>query len=503
MSFEPVFETVTLSGKKCEVSDRVKAECRTDVSNENVVKIINVSAYSVIKESEVNGDKIKFTGKTYFYVCYEDEGGSPAKYECATEFFGELKADCINEDSFIKIRCVTEKAEADTSGIKLSLSARVAVYATVENEEKFDFINGGENVVADVKSATFKKRVAKVKSVYPVEEEFEVPFVIQDVLSHRAEVTVNSVQCGVGSLIVDGEVLLSAILLQNGDKKDIIKEQRALPFRAELDCDTAMPVCDAVAEVSVKSFKTDISVDEEKAKSYVSASITVNIDGEVFDDEELSVCDDVFSITEEVKTERATLSMPKEIGQKTFVVPVRGKADVDAVAEGGEIVAAFNERAEIVSYTLTENGINVLGTLAATVLYKTAEGRTVSSKAETSFETLLDYPVGNNASVRLCATANNAKCQLVNAAEAEISADVVITVYSESFEQVGYVKNATSCGEKKTCDSAISVYIPMEGETLWSLSKRLNVVPEQLTETNKELQFPLTGKERIVVYRQK
>ena len=36
-----------------------------------------------------------------------------------------------------------------------------------------------------------------------------------------------------------------------------------------------------------------------------------------------------------------------------------------------------------------------------------------------------------------------------------------------------------------------------------ALAKRLNVCPKSLVETNSDLQFPLTGKERIVVYRRK
>ena len=51
--------------------------------------------------------------------------------------------------------------------------------------------------------------------------------------------------------------------------------------------------------------------------------------------------------------------------------------------------------------------------------------------------------------------------------------------------------------------AAISVYIPLEGEGLFSLAKRLNVSPESLVNTNRELNFPLSGKERIVIYRQK
>ena len=60
-----------------------------------------------------------------------------------------------------------------------------------------------------------------------------------------------------------------------------------------------------------------------------------------------------------------------------------------------------------------------------------------------------------------------------------------------------------TAGLKKVNDSAVSVYIPLDGEGLFALAKRLNVCPETLVATNPDLQFPLTGKERIVIFRQK
>ena len=55
--------------------------------------------------------------------------------------------------------------------------------------------------------------------------------------------------------------------------------------------------------------------------------------------------------------------------------------------------------------------------------------------------------------------------------------------------------------EENPC--AISVYIARSGEDVFSLAKRLNQCPDKIKETNKDLQFPLNGDERIVVYRQK
>ena len=84
-----------------------------------------------------------------------------------------------------------------------------------------------------------------------------------------------------------------------------------------------------------------------------------------------------------------------------------------------------------------------------------------------------------------------------------MEADVYFTVYPEERNEVRIIGEVKPLGEKKKNDSALSVYIPVEGEDLWSLSKRLNVCPSALIATNTDLTFPLTGKERIVVYRQK
>ena len=80
---------------------------------------------------------------------------------------------------------------------------------------------------------------------------------------------------------------------------------------------------------------------------------------------------------------------------------------------------------------------------------------------------------------------------------------MVLSISPYKTQTVNYVKEITACGEKKLEDWAISVVIPFKGEDLWSLSKRLNQSPEEITMANKDLTFPLSGEERIVIYRQK
>jgi len=59
-------------------------------------------------------------------------------------------------------------------------------------------------------------------------------------------------------------------------------------------------------------------------------------------------------------------------------------------------------------------------------------------------------------------------------------------------------------GEKKAeKTNAISVYVGRRGDDLWTTAKRLSLTPEGLQESEPALTFPLTGEERILIYRRK
>ena len=87
--------------------------------------------------------------------------------------------------------------------------------------------------------------------------------------------------------------------------------------------------------------------------------------------------------------------------------------------------------------------------------------------------------------------------------ECEAEAALKITVADGEFKNTRYVSEISECGEKVVNDSAISVYIPSAGDDLWTTAKKLNTSPESIQTTNPELNFPLTGNERILVFRGK
>ena len=138
-----------------------------------------------------------------------------------------------------------------------------------------------------------------------------------------------------------------------------------------------------------------------------------------------------------------------------------------------------------------------------TCLFKDTDGKIFSRKLESPFEASTQIAGVCDYDYTVRALAGMARVRLLSDTQIEISAKLSFTVYPFEKCNVSLIKEVKSLGAKPIEKHAISVYIPCEGEELWSLAKRLNVCPEVLCETNKDLQFPLTGKERILIYRQK
>lgn len=501
MPLEPIFQDIQLSQKRNNLKEHVKVECKTDLPKDGVSKILNVTARSVVTSSEVLDDRINYEGRATFFICYQTDDAEISKIECGSEFKGTIKTQDQGDCKAIVFSCV-EKTETDFSGGRLCVSGYVALDVHLTECKRVSALTGGNDLITDCSEMEILKGYGVRETVFPVSQDFEVNYRIEDVLSQRADTVITSVQCGVGSIIVDGEILVSAILLQSREKKDIIRENKIMPFRAEIECEDAMPSMCATAFAKEKFFKTDISVDQERGKSLISASATLILSGEVYGAENLSIVADVFSINDNLIVEKDECAFVKPCDVRSESKEICITAVTDSLPVGTSLIDCIGEKAEVLNVECVADGLLITGSLGVTIFFKDADGKVFARKSESPFETTISCACDRDCEYTVKAFAVKSGIRLVSDTQTEIRAMAYFTVYPFEKCNVQMVKAIKSVGEKPKPTHALSVYIPCEGEELWSLAKRLNVRPDDLINANKELQFPLSGKERIVVFRQ-
>lgn len=502
MEFEPVLEKIDCSSRKKNLFDQIKFDCKGEVDAQNITSILNVSSWVVISETKVETGQISYGGKANFYVCYLDLDSKLCKTECAVEFKGNIKDDSVCEEDKIIIDAIVDKYSYDLSGAYLTLNGYISVKAQVEGNCSVGVIVGGEDLVVNQREFSFVKNCGVKKANYPLEEEFILSYPVQEVLSHRAEAIITAVQCGVGCIIVDGEVLLSAIMLQKNDNNDIIKETNSIPYRMEIECEECMPSMQAIARVKEKSFKIDITVDPEKNQSVMRASVSLAFQGEAFYFENLNIAEDLFCTQKEIEISHANINYSLVKEMKHCYSNFTGRVSVQELPIGCVLLALIDEQCEVLKVEC-DNQTKITGTIFATAILRDNEGKIFTIRLETPFESQLDILFEQNINLSVCGKVKSSKARIVSLTETEIDCELYFTIYPEEKNQVRVIDQVKLLGDKIQPTSAISVYIPTRGEELWSLAKRLNQTPEKLIETNPELQFPLEGNERIVVYRQK
>ena len=498
---EPKFEDICLYQKKLSLLDRKKIECKTEVSVDNITRILNIHLKPIITKSQVLNGVIEYDGVATFFVCYIDKDGKIRKCECNSEFSGNIKSADITECCFASLYAVDCRSEADTSLTMLNLSGSILITAMVNEKKMVSVLSNSQDLICNHKEIDIAKSYGVRESVYPIQEDFEVLGVVEEVICQQAEAQITSVACGVGSIIVDGNVYFQAIFLQSEEKKDIIKETKVSPFRIEIDYPECMPTMNAFARVWAKSLKTEISVDANKNLSQVSCTIVLRLEGEAYTTESIPVIADAFSKTHnlEVIDREIIHHMPNKIEGSQMVV--KAVAQTEELPVGTMLVCSFGERAEIVSTEKIENGISVAGLTSIEGLFRDIDGNLFTRKLEAPFVAEVNCSKLAYEDVLCLATSGTLK--MVSATELEITCQLAFTIYSWQENSQRFITAVNVLGEKQPNGFAISVYLPTVNEDLWALSKRLNTSPEELLETNPELQFPLSGKERIVVFRGK
>lgn len=500
MAIQPVYESVKINKNKKAPSVKIKVESKTEIPTDTVGKVLNVSVFAGCPQVNASSGKVEFTGRAVFNVIYQNSDGALVKSESFQEYSGSI--DCEESVCGATVVVAAEKTDYDVSGTRLILSAVLSAEPSLFCNEEISFLTSDENEIVDKKESVFIKSLGVRQGVFPVEEEFELDYEIAEVLSQKASAYVTAVQCGVGCVIIDGEAVVSALLLQNVEKSDIIKETKTLPFRVELEYEEAMPAFTAVAFCAEKSLKSDVSVDPEKGTSVVAISLALNFEAEAFSEESLSVVQDAFSITEKTETENGECEFTKPDELRACRVKLVGRAGAE-IPQDAKITAVGSETIDINSVSVVEGGLKFSGIIGAKAYFKDEEGNFNALTLEAPFEEKAECAVPDSENMEIKAVVHSGTARIISPTEAEISVSAEINAVFSNAQKINFIKSVKTTGEKTPCESAISVYIPMEGEELWSLSKRLNVSPETLIATNGELHFPLTGKERIVIYRQK
>ena len=493
MSMKPQYETYRYTGEVCHLKSQSIVECRLNGSE--IGSIIAVQAKAVPIECSCADGEVRYSGKLLLCVLYEDGERKICRTERGAEFFHKAEGDKVTPACFSKILFSIDNVSHRREGSGLYVSVIVGADASVYGSRQIEYLVGGENVETKRETLTVCKTVC-ISGEAEAEDEFETDNV-GDVLLHSENAVVTSVSVGAGELTVEGELNLNVCVLKNDDS--LCSYERLLPFKIQIPSEEAFGKVSASARVCVKTAELTATVDEEKGKSKIVFAYSLCADCFLSVKDEISAATDAFSTQSYLSLQYANDGGRYLTNQIKYTERVSGVAALSPVLDGEYFLqAAVLPRAEI-TCKRTERGAEAEGVVLAEILLREADGGCKPCTLSLPFMFPIDAQ-GDELEADCIVCGLNVRRKKDGETEAEATLKICVKTYERLNWE--YVSELTEGEPYEETDAAISIFLPLAGENLWQVAKRLRQSPEQLKNSNPNLEFPVRDGERIFVYRQ-
>ena len=495
MAIKPSYETYRYTTEICKANSQSIVECR--LSGSEIASVLAVYAQASVTESSCVNGEIKYSGKLVVTVVYEDNERRICRAERGAEFSHKAVNPVVTPSNFASVFFSTDNVSwrREGSGLYISVvvGAECIVYASVATE----YLSGGENLVVKKETVPVLKVVSCSASTQ-ADDEFETDYV-GDILMRSETVCVTKTQVEGGQVCVWGEILLNLCALK--DDLSLCSYERIIPFHAVVPCTEADPTNFAWARASVKDVQLSASTDEDKGKTKIEVETDLRIDVAVYQKDGIEAVCDAYSTDSETECIRQKLT--GEYIEKTlrFTERIGGACALsESVDYSDSLLCALLPKAEA-EIKKGENGYEAEGVATATLIVRNGDGNAKSIALSLPF--LFPVPMEDceRAEVEGVVCGLSVRQKKEGEAVADATLKLTVKIYQKTDGE--YLSEIKETGAREQNESAISVYLPKAGDDLWTTAKRLGRTPEDLEKSNPELKFPLNGKERIFVYRQK
>lgn len=473
--------------KKIVIAPTVFSE-EIDVPSSN--KMLSAAATASLLSTEARSGELPVSGKLNIRTVYADD--EILCFERQADFSATLSLPQLTPTS--KVILLVRVTNVDVSGVANDkVIVTYVLYGYFVNELMLSFATSDDpDILTLEKEFPVETVMPLANARVQAAQSFEMKRAISKILCHTSDLIINSVTPTEGQYQVDGFVNVTVTALDT--EKDFFYETFSVPYSAALS-DNVTPesvvLLDGTENTTITSESGSgaIIVDSD-VELFGSVILTTTVKG-VCDaycvENELAVASDNYTIDTHVCYRRI-----RERVSATTKIPSGALKSI-----AGVTALTVEELHFVNNFGLTAEGV-----AKANVIYLTHEGETAGITATVPFSVNVAKDYDCDTALAPSINIAGAAVRIVGSGEIEANIDLIINARGVKTQEMTLVSSMEK-GEKKENDNvAISLYIVEKGETVWQVAKAMSATEDRLLAQNPDLELPLKGGEKILVYRE-
>ena len=479
-----------ISANRKELLGGVLFRERAEFSDPENKKILGMSAKTKILGFETVAGAVKVDLKTTFRLVSRAEDGTFRHDIAETEQTETITDERLTPTS--KVCLFATVTETKKSGGDPEATVEISGWFIADNQ--LTVLNACVPGVY-CKTAPFKAETATalmpggLSLTYTDESRMNVDHLVD----FAVEANVTNVFSGAGSYRIEGDIYIR--IFAQSDDGQCFSQMFTHSFGTEISDERITPESDVDIDVTVKSAELSLA---DGDKRLIICDVGLSFCGAQSETIEKETIVDAFSPTEEITVKSEEKTVTEGFCLRSLREKITGK-----LTPVGGINELFGILDPAVSVTLSsENGSYCLeGVLQADVLYLSDKDVSRGQTAEIPFRIPLAFDTRCDSFALPSVIITNVAAKS-RGGEVDLSFEAIINVKGVSEKQISVVSEIETGAPKEEDDFAISLYIVQKGETLWDVAKALNTSEETLLRQNADVPLPLSGGEKVILYRE-
>lgn len=497
MAINTITKTVNTDYERTLDGKQIVTQCNFDTqSRGGVSKLCALSGDVQIIKAQTLSKQLKISGRLALKLVYLDGEKQLKNFDYISDFAEDVNDDCIVADMPCIVSAHIVDIQSGVAGNEIKVQTVIELIPSVVEISTNEIIADAEGALALKESACYQKYLGVIDEEFSLSEEYATGVKIDDVLLYDAKAIVLGVENNADKLEVSGQAEICLVYNAEGS---VSTKNITIPFVQQ----TAVSGENLTACVTAKIKDSKLVIEGDEKDNVFKTYVTVSLSGFVMQSQEDETIADLYSTENQLNVTRIQTSYLKQTGVKKYEERISGSVAVEDGESIQSIVSAIVTQNTLSSLIAMDDELLAEGVATTSVIYKNAEGENKCIQVELPYSlqfpskgTLQDDLLSGNAIATDCTYKKKRD------KEVEITLAILVSVCSRRKISAQAVSGVEEGEALERNDSAVSIYLPDKGETIWQIAKTLGSSIESIKAQNPDLGSEMQGDERIVVYRE-
>lgn len=495
---ETVYDVAVMDNRRWLDSGQTVVEARL-VSTTPIGKVLSLDCDCSVMPAEVLNGEARYSGKVFYKALYLDTDGEPRALDYTAEFSGKIVSPQIKTSGSAEFRAVivdTDVTSATENEIKAAAVVEIALFYTDGDSVRY-VSRGGDGVYTLDERIVYPKSEGSVSGTFTVSDSLENVAVNRVVIAEAHLLRVVK-SAGTDCVDISGEVVCDLVCTAADGQP--VSYRIVTPFEEEAACHGARPDYTAVGTSRLDNVKVEVI---EGESTTVEVGYDIGYTVTVFSESAATVVTDAFSPTFDLNQTVEGVTVCRPVSDTTVTETLDGSVTLkDDMPPADNILCVCGAKCSVSDAKSDEGRVTVTGMVTGNIVYYSAENNAVSSATfELPFSVATGVTAGADATVYASGAVQSTAVRIRRGNELDIKTEVCFELSVTETSTVAVLTDLSLGEALQENDSAFSVYVSRDGDTLFGVAKALGVKPEQVVVGNPNLVFPLKGGERIVAFR--